>query len=75
MWTQKTYVNGELAYEPKKLDDTMMMKRFVQIIFLKQAGENIIVHALEHDDMFEVTQYTVTRELDDRIVVHEYTRD
>lgn len=74
MWTQYTYINGERKYEPRELNDTAMMKRFAQIMFLKQAGEDIILKATNYDDMFEITEYTVIRILKDCEVVYKYTR-
>ena len=73
-WIQTTYVNGELKYEPRELSADDMVRRFAQIIFLKQSGDDIELHVKEHDDMYEVTQYEAIRKMKDRTVVHIYER-
>lgn len=73
-WMQKTYVNGELKYEPKMKTDNEMMERFAQIIFLKQAGEDIELHQTVNDN-YEAVEYTATLKLKDRTVVYVYTME
>ena len=73
-WMQKTYANGELKYEPKMKTDNEMMERFAQIIFLKQAGEDIELHQTVNDN-YEAVEYTATLKLKDRTVVHVYTME
>lgn len=75
MWRQFTFKNGTLAYEPKDLTNEQMVARFAQIMFLKQAGEDISLSILEHDDMWNAIKYEVVRINGDGIEVkHIYTK-
>ena len=72
-WTQYTYVNGELKYEPKKRSADDMVGLFAQMHFLKQAGDDITVNA-DTDDEWNITEYKVIRTLKGKKLFYRFVK-
>lgn len=70
-WTQYTYINGKLAYEPHERSADRMVELMAQMHFLRQAGEQIEVH-VKTDNNFNVVEYTATRNMKDKTAFYRF---
>lgn len=73
-WKQYTYVNGEPKDTTYILSADEMVSRLAQILFLRQAGEDIELEKAVKDADYEALVYKATRKLRDRTVVHLYLK-
>lgn len=72
-WTQYTYVDWELKYEPKTITADKMVETLMSCLALKKAGSNIEVDQ-KTGYQFETTEITVTRVLENKTLFYRFVK-
>ena len=70
-YEKHVYVNGEKSDEVRVLTAHEMVERLAQVMFLRQAGENIRL-STECDENYDTAKYIVRCEASDREIIHHY---
>lgn len=73
MWRQITHYKEE--DKTREITDESMIRMMAQVMFLKQAGEDITLGIGCTNENYEVTTYVVTRKNGGKVVVNEFVHE